>query len=390
VEATPGRIVGVDVARCLALVGMIATHALPPLDEHGVTAVQQLAGGRSSALFAVLAGVSIALVSGRTTPARGPDRRRVAAALAVRATVIALLGLLLGALETTIAVILTYYGVLFLLGLPFLGLRARSLALLSAGWLLVVPVLSQLLRPHLPPPGTASPSPESLAHPWQLLTELTFTGYYPAATWTAYLLAGMALGRLDLGRTRTGVRLAALGGVVAVGSWTVSRLLLGRPDVWRALESGYDGGNLRLDLDHGLHGTTPTYTWWWLAVDAPHSGTPVDLAHTIGSALLVIGLALLVARLAPRTIAVLFGAGAMTLTLYSLHVVLRTPAFWPDDDVPTFLLHVAIVLVVGAAYRLARRRGPLESMVAALADPVRGGARSGPAASARGGVPPRP
>lgn len=361
------RIVGVDVARCLALVGMIATHALPPFDEHGVTAVQQVAGGRSSALFAVLAGVSMALMSGGPTPVRGVERRRVAVRLATRAGLVAFLGLLLGMLPTTIAVILTYYGVLFLLGIPFLGLSARGLALCSVGWTIVVPVLSQAVRPLLPPPTGTSPTPELLVRPWQLLTELTFTGFYPAVPWTAYLLAGMAVGRLDLRRTRTGVDLVWIGAAAAGLSWAASTLVVGLPHVWGALESGYDGASLADDLTHGLHGTTPTDTWWWLAVHAPHSGTPFDLAHTIGSALLVLGGCLLLCRLVPTVLAVVFGAGAMTLTLYSLHVALRTPAFWPDDNLPTFLLHVAVVVVIGAAYRLAGRSGPLEAMVASLA-----------------------
>lgn len=57
-----GRVVGLDVARCLALIGMIATHILNSTGEDGITVTQQLAGGRASALFAVLAGVSLSLI----------------------------------------------------------------------------------------------------------------------------------------------------------------------------------------------------------------------------------------------------------------------------------------------------------------------------------------
>ena len=69
------RLVGVDVARCLALLGMVATHVLAERDPDGsLTTAQWLAGGRASALFAVLAGVSLALMTGRSTPVRGPER----------------------------------------------------------------------------------------------------------------------------------------------------------------------------------------------------------------------------------------------------------------------------------------------------------------------------
>ena len=137
-----GRVVGLDAARALALLGMMATHILVGVDADGVTLPQQIAGGRASALFAVLAGVSLALMTGGTTPPRGRRRFVLSAGLAVRALLVALVGLLLGEVDSGIAVILTYYGLLFLLGLPFLGLRTRPLVVLAGGWLLVVPVLS--------------------------------------------------------------------------------------------------------------------------------------------------------------------------------------------------------------------------------------------------------
>lgn len=368
----PGRIVGLDIARCVALVGMFATHVLVTEGEDGITAVQQIAGGRASGLFAVLAGVSLALMSGRSTPVAGAERTAVSWGLVVRALLIAFIGLLLGSLETTIAVILTYYGLLFLLGLPFLGMRARSLAVLSGAWLVVVPVLSHLLRPLLPAPSFGTPDFDSLATPWQLLTEVTFTGYYPVVPWLAYLLAGMAVGRLDLSRWSTTVSLVVVGGSLAAISWAGSRILLARPDVMATLDETLTGpgrrGSLQDSLDHGLYGTTSTDSWWWLAVEAPHTGTPFDLAHTIGTALFVIGISIALGRVLPRLTAVVFGAGAMTLTLYSLHVVLRTQTFWPEDNVETFTKHVALALAIGAVYRLLRKSGPLERLVALFAN----------------------
>ena len=123
------RLVGVDVARCLALLGMVSTHVLASHDPDGsLTARQWLAGGRASALFAVLAGVSLALMTGRRTPVQGTERGRRSLALATRAVLVATIGLALGGLETGIAVILTYYGVLFLMALPFLGLDHQAAA----------------------------------------------------------------------------------------------------------------------------------------------------------------------------------------------------------------------------------------------------------------------
>ena len=71
------RLAGVDAARAVALVGMMATHLEPLEDEAGrPTPVGVLFDGRASALFAVLAGVSIALMTGGVSPRRGPARPR--------------------------------------------------------------------------------------------------------------------------------------------------------------------------------------------------------------------------------------------------------------------------------------------------------------------------
>lgn len=343
------RLVGLDVARCLALLGMVATHIVDERTPAGdLTVGQWLAGGRASALFAVLAGVSLALM---TRTDRSP---RNLGAIAVRALLIAVLGLWLGGLGSGLAVILTYYGLLFLLGLPFVFLRARTLGVLCVCWVLAAPALSHVVRPHLPDRGFASPTFGQLADPGQLLSELLLTGYYPVVPWLAYLLAGLALGRANL-RDPHLLGILTLGGLgVAIVSTQLSRVLV---DPVIASENAT-----------GMHGVTPADgDWSWLLVVAPHSATPFDLAQTIGSALFVIGACLLLERLLPRpgvvALAIVFGAGAMTLTLYSLHVVLRTPDVWPPDDPDAFLTHAGVLLAIGAVYAAVGRRGPLETVV---------------------------
>ena len=103
---------------------------------------------------------------------------------------------------------------------------------------------------------------------------------------------------------------------------------------------------------------------------APHSGTPFDLLETGASAALVIGLCLvLVSALRPavrRAVAIVFGAGTMTLSLYSLHVVMRTERVWPAEEPSSFGWHVLVLLSVGAVFVAVRRRGPLEAAVGGI------------------------
>jgi uncharacterized membrane protein len=369
------RLVGLDVARCVALLGMVATHVLLDRGADGDLALPQaIAGGRAAALFAVLAGVTLALITGRQEPVTGRERVARSLGIAMRALLIALVGLYLGGVGSGLAIILTYYGLLFLLGLPFVGLGARPLLLLTAAWVVVAPVVSQVVRPALPPRGFASPTFDQLADPGQLLSELTFTGYYPVVPWLAYLLAGMALGRLDLARRSVQWWVTGTGAVVALASFAVSRILTGPMGVAGDLAGSpgapaATGPDLLQEISGGMFGTTPTGgPWEWLLVVAPHSATPFDLAHTIGTSYAVIGASLLLVGLVSdagsRTVAIIFGAGTMTLSLYTLHVLMRTPAVLPEETPSSFPLHVVALMTIGGLYVYGRRRGPLEWVVA--------------------------
>lgn len=351
---------------------MVATHVLDERTPTGALArAQWLAGGRASALFAVLAGVSLALMTGRTEPVRGPERVVRSIGLGIRAVLIAVLGLVLGSLESGIAVILTYYGLLFLLGIPFLGLRARTLALIAAGWVVVGPVLSWWAGGLLPERGYASPHLSQLARPGHLAAELLFTGYYPVVPWLAYLLAGLAVGRMPLRRRSVQAALLVGGVALAVVATVVSHALVTRDGIARVLltESGAPRIGVLLDqISTGMFGNVPRGgAWQWLLVVAPHSSTPFDVLQTGGSALAVIGGCLLVVGLLPRAaliaVSVFFGAGAMTLTLYTLHVVMRTPDVWPQERPDTFVVHVLVVLGIGAVFAALGRRGPLEALI---------------------------
>lgn len=370
-----GRVVGVDVARAVALVGMMATHILPGLEDGEVSLSHQLAAGRASALFAVLAGVSLVLVAGRRTPLRGAAWQGMLVGTLVRASLLGVVGLVIGGVDSGIAVILVYYAVLFVVAVPFLALRTGPLLATALAWAVLAPLASHWLRDRVAATTYAVPSVDSLATPGALVRELLLTGYYPVLTWLPYVLAGAVIGRLDLRAAATAGKLATVGaGAVAV-SWLASDALVGRPGVRAELVRTFDGagwrGDLGTTLASGLYGVTPTDSAWWLAVRAPHSGTTFDLMMTTGSACLVLAVSLLVGRALPRVCSVLFGAGAMTLTLYSLHVVLRADGWWDDDDLATFLGQVGLVLGIGAVFRWGGHRGPLEVLLGELSTGAR-------------------
>lgn len=371
------RIAGIDLARMLALFGMFAAHIVSssPADG-GVSPLFQVVAGRSSALFAVLAGLSIALVTRRAAVDPSGHRKR----LLVRAAAITAIGLFLGLLGSGVAVILVYYGVLFCCALPVLTWSARPLAWLALGWGLLSPVASVLLRRGLPEPTLQVPSLLMLAQPVELVTEVLVTGYYPVLTWATFLFAGMALGRLDLGSGPVARRVTLVGAWLAVLALAVSALVTRSPQVREALVADRPRGASTWDqvevvLRRGQYGTHPEGSWWWLGVWGPHSGSIAALAHLVGSAMLVLGICLLLTRALPRlpcrTVA---GAGAMTLTLYSLHVVVLASPLGVRSDL-ALVLHCLGAALTGAAFAAGGQRGPLEAWVRSVTElvPLRAG-----------------
>jgi len=382
-----GRLVGVDVARALALVGMAATHIFPGFEPDGeLHASHAVASGRASALFAVLAGVGLALASGGRHPLRGRALRAARVGVVARAGLLLAVGLLLGRVESPPLVILAYYALLFLVAVPFLGLQARTLAVLAVASAVLAPVASQLLRAPLDPPVVDEPGGGDL------LVDLFLTGTYPVLTWTAYLFAGLALGRTGLTGWLTPIRVAVVGAALALGAKAASAVLLsavGGSDRLDAAE-----GELLLPVDaalrSGLFGVTPTADWRWLTVSAPHSGTTFDLAHTIGTSMVVLGGCLLLARLVPRVALVpLAAVGSMTFTLYTLHVLAlaQDSPLLLDDRAQLWWAHVVVALVLATGWRTTLGRGPLEAVAAWLDRTARrlAGGRTGrePVASRR-------
>ena len=375
----PGRLRGIDAARGLALLGMMATHLLPTFESNAdltPTWIGLTLSGRAAALFAVLAGVGLALSTGKHRPLDGPELSAARRGVALRALVIAAVGLTLGGLEVNLAIILVHYAALFLCVLPFLGMGLKRLCAWAGGWVLASPMLAYLLRPWLlaanPPLELGhNPAWEDLSTPTRLLADLFFTGYYPVFQWLSYVLVGLVIGRLMLAKPLVPVVLLVVGSAVAFAAKTLGVAAMESWGGRAALEEILDSPGYPLDsvLQVNLTGIRQEGSWWWLASAAPHSGTTLDLLHTSAVAAAVIGVCLLLGRLAEWVdldlLLPLRGAGAMTLTLYTVHVWVVSgfylkplPAGWTEDGM--YFVQAATAIVVGMVFALLKWRGPLE------------------------------
>jgi hypothetical protein len=187
---------------------------------------------------------------------------------------------------------------------------------------------------------------------------------------------------------RVAAALLASGTALAVSASFAAVLLLSRYGGLEAIWLTQPGSELTVLetqqlLTIGGDGTTPADTWWWLAVDRPRTGTPPDLIGTAGTVLALLGMLLLAAQvtlpvargLIAAVLAPLAAAGSMTLTFYTLHILFINSDHNDFDPALSFLLQVVGVLLVGLGWRATAGRGPMEAMLAALANQARRFAR---------------
>lgn len=359
------RVDAVDLARGIALTGMMLVH-LGPVWIHTSPPIGDLvAAGRAAPLFAMLAGVALTLVHRRDPAGAGSVR-----ATCARAAVLIALGLSLGSLhDMPVLIILAFYGLLIVVALPFRSLPATTVLVLGGAWAVVAPVVLLLLQIRRDPFVLDQAELSDLQHPLSLLGELVLWGAYPAGVWFAYVLVGMGIGRLDLGSFLVARRLLATGVALVAATLTVG---------WIAIAAGvFDDGSTHgwPRLFSGTGYPYETAGWKELLLVGVHTSRPLNVVGAIGSALLVIGASSLALRVPWARLALLplRAAGTMTLSLYIVHVLwtwrMRVGSIADTDPlgaVGSYRDWLVQVVVLGAFAVLWQRfvgRGPLEQLV---------------------------
>lgn len=379
-SATLGRLVGVDLARALAVFGMFVVH-VGPKSKAGwgpVDWLLELAEGRASTLFATLAGFSLMFIVGRQEPKTGTNGRQAKIRVVVRAVILLAVGSALSMTSFGPAVIINYYGVYFLLALPLARLRAKALGIVATGLAVVAPPVAFGLRALL---SESFVNGFNAYDPLERLCgvgvlDLLLTGFYPAVTWMPFVIAGMAIGRLDLATRTVQRRLAALGvalTVVGYGlSWLLLRMLGGESEFMAPPADSQLGSGMK-DLGWGI-GSGPFDTDRWLLLAAePHSGSTFDVLGTLGIAIVIlVGSTVVMARLPwlRRLASPVVAVGTMSLTIYVAHVlaIVSLPGGQSTPpscaSLPLLMGFIAGATLFATVWSQFFRRGPLEYLLA--------------------------
>lgn len=338
------RIPAIDIARGWAVLTMFIAHTQPD-DEGGFFGhLLAIAGGgeRPRTLFAITGGIALGLfVASRLR--EGQMLGEVRRTIAIRGIFLIALGLFLQTMSSGVSIVLDTWGLLFLVALPFLVTKSRTL-LIGAVVLLVA---GSAIRVAVS--GRASAFVLEHSELAQVSDWFT-TGSYPVLIWAAFLAVGYAVSRFDLTDRRTQLLIAGSGAVLSIA--VVAALLSDEA--------------------------------------APQTFPQELLRHVaaIGAALLVVGVLLLltsgrnaVARVLGVVLWPLRAVGSMPLTIYTAHVLALT--VWHSSGAPgydswqPFVVLTLCSLVFATVWRLTLGQGPLERLIALVSRPPQFGMTPG-------------
>jgi uncharacterized membrane protein YeiB len=302
------RIAGFDVARSLAIFGMMVVHFMlvmtdgMPSEKWSDTLLNVL-DGRPAATFVILAGIGVTLMSRKAKdPSVAADRAKIETILRRRGLIL----LALGFLNLTVweGDILRVYGVSLLL-VPWLIWRnSRTLLLTALAFVLGFCFLLALFN-YDRNWDWNSLTYHRLWTPAGSLRNLFYDGFRSVFPWTGLLVFGMWLGRLDWSSSELprkamiwGLGLLITSAIISIGllNW-----LAGHPQPGLDRESAI--------ALFGLRSMPPL---------------PIFLLNAMGCALVVISACTLIERRWKDSIGVgaLAATGRMAFTWYVAHIVI--------------------------------------------------------------------
>ena len=403
-----GRVVGVDIARGLAMLGMTTVHVWVGSNEEPSPLGSWLLNapsGRASVLFFTLSGVALSLVARRGGPSSSTP------VLLRRGTLLLVGGWFV--MEMIWAgSILHQYGAMFLLAPVLLRRSSRALLAGAAAAFLIGPWLA-VLGPWALGPWAAE---RYGVHGW-LVDTLMYALFdeYALVVWVGFFMVGVVLGRLRVSPRQGALMLA--GGVVACVALTVP---IDRVNESSERDTSADGSASVVEwIDAADVGTCDEYEQWddqwyddigeWNGPVDPellpdfdptpcyeaefdrgpvadvvswdvvtdleaHSDTTAWALQAQAIAIAVLGACLMSARIGCRVLWPLAALGSISLSAYIVHMAL-VQDLWVlggGDRSDTGVWHQfailagiwTIELVMATVIRHWFRRGPFEWLLA--------------------------
>lgn len=354
------RIIGLDIARAAAIVGMVIVNFTIGLGAEGngsawLSAFTTGLSGRAAAVFVVLAGVGASLGARRAaTSGDLAQQRQARNTLWKRAGFLFVAGWLLYPIWP--ADILHYYGVYLTIGGFAIFASNRTLHTLTT----LAVAISALFIVFADPFANWNLSDYSYTNMWTpsgFVRNLFLDGFHPVFPWVGFYVFGMWLGRTDLRSSAWRTRLIATATPVAVLSELAAYLVLGPRGTPRA-------------------GITDD-SWQQLFATEPLPPLPLYMTAATATAVAVIVTCIQIGLRAPNALtAPLVATGQLALTTYVAHVIigfgfLETIGRIENQTLPfavgAALVFSALAVVASWLWRQRFARGPIETLMRRVA-----------------------
>jgi len=197
------RIGGIDVARALAIIGMIIVNFKMVFGQEGtgwLKTIASLFDGKAAATFVVLAGVGIAFMTNSSYRNRDTEQLLKARNKIIkRALLLVVIGL--SYIVIWPADILHFYGIYMLLTLLFITSKPKYSLIFALLLIFCYPILMSIINYDIGWDFTTY----NYEGFWTLngfVRNLFYNGFHPVIPWTAFMLIGLWFGRQNLRDTR--------------------------------------------------------------------------------------------------------------------------------------------------------------------------------------------
>jgi uncharacterized membrane protein YeiB len=355
------RIIGIDVARALAVIGMIIVNFKVVFGEKGLPWVESIASifdGKAAATFVVLAGVGLALMTNSIIKNDDQDKLKMARVRIIKRAVFLFF---IGVSYITIwpADILHFYGMYMAIILVFLTCKERTILISGICIILVYPVLVTFLNYE------TGWNFETLEYQdfWTFkgfTRNLFFNGFHPVMPWTAFMIFGYWFGKQDLHNDKFVKKTFWMSTIIFISIQVVSYLSI----------SMLSEGNQETALElTEIFGTKPM------------PPLPMYMFNGIAIAFALISACIIIAKKFENTFIIdaLNKTGQLALTFYVAHVIIgmgiievinpsKIGNYSIEFSVGYAIVFSLLCILFAVIWRKYNKSGPLEWVMRKLTD----------------------
>ncbi len=355
------RIIGIDVARALAVIGMIIVNFKVVFGDNGASWVKFFAGifeGKAAATFVVLAGVGLALMTKSAIKNNDQSKLKIARYRIIKR---ALFLFVIGVSYIVIwpADILHFYGIYMAITVLLLADKGKTLIASAISLILVYPILMTFWNYE------TGWNFNTLDYQdfWTLngfMRNLFFNGFHPVIPWTAFMLFGYWFGQQDLHSDKFIKKTFWISTIIFISIQVISYLSISF-------------------LSEGNQETAKELTE--IIGTNPMPPLPIYMFNGIAVAFVIISACIIISkRLANnKIIQALTKTGQLALTFYVAHVIIGmgiveviTPSkignYSAEFSVAYALIFSLLCIVFAVIWTKYKKSGPLEWIMRKITD----------------------